>query len=167
MKYLAFDGKTEDISFSINEEQQIIAGPSMVADMPLMQIINKQKIYVIFPKETIKRSVQRMASMNLFNSVDFEHSGVKSDGINLYEMFIINRSRGIVPPKGFENLTEGSLWQGYHIPDKKKFDFIKQQFNGFSIQGVYDLNPQEEEEESEVKYIINEMLDSINGVKNF
>jgi len=162
MKYLAFAEQAAEMKFAFNDEQQIIAGPSMVADMPLLQIdrATGQKYYIVFPPSTISQSVKFMASKNLFNSVDMQHNEIKMSGVNLYEMFIVNRARGINPPKGFESLTDGSLWQGYHIPDKKQFDHLKLNFSGFSIQGFYDLKPSEDVEEMDIKNILEELLNT-------
>lgn len=149
MKWQTFaDDKGVALQFSINQEKQMIAGPALVADLPLKRRENGQEYYVIYTAPVIRKVAEKFAAQNNFNNVNLMHSSVKPKGVHLMEFFIIDRARGINPPKGYENLTDGSLWMGHKIDDKALFEQCKDKFQGYSIEGYFDLYPQDDEEQS-------------------
>ena len=94
-----------------DEEQRIVSGPIMIADMPIYRRDdNDFEYYVIFTAEEIKKIVQRFFKKGYQSKVNIEHS-TPVDGVYMFESYIIDREKGIRPPKGFEDLADGSWFR--------------------------------------------------------
>lgn len=141
-KWEAFSEK-EIQTYSLNEEKQIIAGPAMIADLPIKRKDSfGNDYYIIYPANVIEDIVQKFAAQGNYNNVNIMHSSSAIVmNISMVECFCIDRKRGINPPKGFEQLTEGSWWLGYKVWDKTLFDACKETYKGFSVEGYFDLVP--------------------------
>lgn len=158
-KWEAFsDDKT--LQFSYNEEQQIIAGPVLIADLP---IYRKDPVmgeyYVVYPAPIIRDIVQRYAREGRYNSVNIMHSpSAQVYEASMVEMFCIDKARGINPPKGFEYMTDGSWWAAFKLWDKNLFEACKDTYQGFSLEGVYNLVPSATSEKDHMEQLIDELL---------
>lgn len=159
-KWEAFAEK-EIQTYSINEEKQVIAGPAMIADLPI-----KRKdafgndYYIIYPAKVIEDMVQKFAAQQRYNQVNIMHSSsTMVSNIAMVECFCIDRKRGINPPKGFEQLTEGSWWLGYKVWDKELFNACKDTYKGFSIEGYFDLIPSGTAEKKDIDDIVSQLTE--------
>lgn len=156
MKWQAFT-KDQPMTFSVSDEKQMIAGPAMVADLPILRRENGQEYYVVYPAKVIRQIVEKFAAQNYFNNVNIMHSSVRPNTVHMVESFIIDRERGVNPPKGFENLTNGSWWLGHKITDKALFDECKSTFQGYSVEGMFDLVPQYSEDKQAIEELVAEL----------
>jgi hypothetical protein len=58
----------------------------------------------------------------------------------LFESFISDSSRGIMPMKGFEDAPEGTWFGSMHVENDKVWEFAKQGLlKGFSIEGLFSM----------------------------
>jgi hypothetical protein len=161
MKWQAFAGQ-DDVSmkFTTSQERQMIAGPAMVADLPILRRENGQDYYVIYTAEVIRKIVEKFAANGNYNNINLMHSSVQPNSVHMVECFIIDRERGINPPKGFESLTDGSWWLGHKINDPALFETCKSTFQGYSVEGFFDLVPQMSEEQKLVEELVDVLTKS-------
>lgn len=163
----------------VSEEERIISGPLMLADQ-LIYRNNEQfgEHYVKFSRETIKAISIKFSKRKYQQNVNIMHDANKSvDGVTMFESFIVDKKRGIMPMVGFEDVADGSWFGSFYVENPKVWDAIKAGgLKGFSVEGLFDyestLSPEEEtlnkiakllETNQEMALIeISEMLKGIN-----
>lgn len=132
--------------FEADKEKRIISGALMVADLPIYRKDEKYgEHYVMFTKETIQQIALKFAKQGLMKSVNKMHQpSLLADGVYLFEMFLIDKERGISTPKGFDELPDGSWFGSMKVDNDDVWDnFIKTGvYKGFSVEGYF--KPQEE-----------------------
>jgi hypothetical protein len=147
-----------------NEEKRIVSGPLMIADMPIYRRSeNMGEYYVVFDADTIMQIVQKYFKNQRNNNVNKMHlSSEKVEGVYCFESFIIDSKRGIMTPKGFDTLPDGSWFGSFKVDNESVWAEIKAgEFKGFSVEGVFDMVPAMTEEEKMIKKII----DILNGTE--
>ncbi len=78
--------------FSIeNQDQRIVTGPLMVADLPIYRRDQDEEYYVSFSAAEIKKIVQRFFKKGYQSKVNVEHS-TPVDGVFMFESYIIDSS---------------------------------------------------------------------------
>lgn len=163
--WMAFN-EHKPMKFAIeNEEQRIVSGPLMVADLPIYRRDDKiGEYYAVFDAQTIMQIVQKFFKNKYNTNVNIMHdSNEKVDGVFMFESFMINRERGINPPKGFEGLTNGSWFGSYKVENDSVWREIKSgTFKGFSVEGPFAQTIYDEKPKSKIDEII-DIIDSIKG----
>ncbi len=159
-KWEAFADK-EFQSYSVNEEKQIIAGPAMIADLPIKRKdAFGAEYYIIYPANVIEDIVNKFALQHNYNNVNIMHSSsAQVMNISMVECFCIDRKRGLNPPKGFEQLTDGSWWLGYKVWDKTLFNACKETYKGFSVEGYFDLVPSGTADKKDLEDIVKQLTE--------
>lgn len=164
--FLKFNKEKEKMLFSIdNEEKRLVTGVVLRADFPIYRITNSgYEYYIVFSRDTIIKMTEKMLKQNTFNNINLEHNDNRFvEGVTLRELFIKDTEKGI-NPKGFEDISNGSLFATYHIENNEVWEQIKQgTFNGFSIECY--VNIEEVKEEPKEIDTIEELLDYINNYK--
>ena len=124
--------------FSIeNQDQRIVTGPLMVADLPIYRRDGEEEYYVSFSANEIKKIVQRFFKKGYQSKVNVEHS-TPVDGVYMFESYIIDREKGIMPPKGFEDISNGSWFGSFKVDNEKIWNEVKAgTFKGFSVEGLF------------------------------
>jgi hypothetical protein len=124
--------------FSIeNPEQRIVTGPLMIADLPIYRKDADEEYYVTFSAAEIKKIVQRFFKKGYQSKVNVEHS-TPVDGVFMFESYIIDREKGIMPPKGFEEVSNGSWFGSFKVENEKIWEEVKAgTFKGFSVEGLF------------------------------
>lgn len=147
----------KEFKFKADEERKIITGCLMIADLPIYRKSESMgEFYVIFDKSQIELMVQRFMKLGYQSKVNEMHNPeLKVEGVTMFESFIVDSQRGIKPPTGFENITEGSWFGSYKVENPDVWAKVKDgSFMGFSVEGMFDLVPQKSELESEIISII-------------
>jgi hypothetical protein len=147
----------KEFKFKADEERKIITGCLMVADLPIYRRSESMgEFYVIFDKAQIELMVQKFMRLGFQNNVNENHDSSKQvEGVTMFESFIVDSQRGIKPPTGFENITEGSWFGSYKVENEAIWAKVKDgSFMGFSVEGMFDLVPQKPSLESEILKII-------------
>lgn len=146
------------LKFSVDKERRILSGPLMIADLPIYRRDEKMgEYYVIFDKDNIEKAVQKFFRKGYFDRVNIMHDEKKIvDGVYMFESFIVDEQRGILPPKGFEDLTNGSWFASYKVDNLPLWDRM-QGFNGFSVEGLFGYELEMTEDEKTIKKIIREI----------
>jgi hypothetical protein len=141
--FLAFAEHSEDevtnkLTFAVqDEEQRIVSGPLMIADLPIYRRDEEGEYYVMFTGEQIKKIVQRFFKKGYQAKVNIEH-GKKAEGVYMFESYIIDRDRGVNPPTGFEDVANGSWFGSFKVENDKLWGEVKAgTFKGFSVEGLF------------------------------
>lgn len=133
------------IKFSKDDEKHILTGVAMSANMPIYRCTyDGFEYYTVFTPAAIEKLVVKYSKDNLFNSVNLQHDDDRFvDGIYMIESYFVNKERGIAP-KEFD-VEDGSYIVSYKVENEELWDMIKNsgEFQGFSIQGWFDLNEEE------------------------
>jgi len=151
--------QSADLRFAIqDEEQRIVTGPLMIADLPIYRRDDEEEYYVVFSAEEIKKIVQRFFKKGYQAKVNIEHSKPVDD-VYMYESYIIDREKGVMPPKGFEDVSDGSWFGSYKVDNDKIWGEVKAgTFKGFSVEGLFRYQKTQQtitEEEVMMSKIIN------------
>jgi hypothetical protein len=129
---------------TLDEEQKIVTGPLMIADMPIYRRDEQGEYYVIFSSDEIKKIVQRFFKKGYQKKVNIEHDA-PTDGVYMYESYIINRELGVMPPKGYEDVADGSWFGTFKIDNEDVWKLVKDgTFKGFSVEGLFKYEIAEE-----------------------
>jgi hypothetical protein len=126
------------LSFAVqDEDQRIVSGPLMIADLPIYRRDEDGEYYVMFTGEQIKKIVQRFFKKGYQAKVNIEH-GKKAEGVYMFESYIIDRDRGVNPPTGFEDVADGSWFGSFKVENDKLWGEVKAgTFKGFSVEGLF------------------------------
>ncbi len=159
--FMAFKNETKPrLRFQVTSpEQHIISGPLMVADMCIFRddpIHGEHLVY--FDALTIKQIVLRFFQKGLTSNINLMHlPDAKPEGIFMFESFIIDSSKGILTPKGFDLLSDGSWFGSFKVDNFIIWDhFIKTgEFKGFSVEGFFNYMAVLSSDEIKVKEIMN------------
>ena len=124
-----------------DEEKRIVTGAAMIADLPIYRRDDvRGEYYVVFDKESIFKIAKKWARSNKYDAVNTHHKTPIADGVSLFESYIIDRERGVMPPKGFEEVADGSWFVSYLIDNEEVWAKVKSgEFKGFSVEGVFDF----------------------------
>jgi hypothetical protein len=142
-EFLAFNEQAHPMKFSLNEDRRIISGAILLADTPIARVDpqTKEPYFAVFPKDTILRLAQKFFRKGYQQNVNIMHdSDQQVHSVTLFESFITDSSRGILPMRGFEDAKEGSWFGSMHVEDDNTWNRIKSlELRGFSIEGLFHL----------------------------
>jgi len=134
----------ENVKFQIiSEDKRIISGPVMLADSPIYRndSINGE-YYVVFSKDTIFKIAQKFFKKGYQANVNLMHDSEQQvSGVTMFESFISDKDRGILPMKGFEDAPDGSWFGSFKVEDDAVWEMIKEgKVKGFSVEGVFEYS---------------------------
>ena len=70
--------------------------------------------------------------------------GSEVEGVEMVQFFIKDTARG-VSPEGFDGIADGSLFAEFHVTNDEVWARVKDgTFKGFSLEGVFDLEPEQD-----------------------
>jgi hypothetical protein len=130
----------------VSEDRRIISGPIMLADTPIFRSDSQYgDYYVAFSKETILKIAQKFFKKGFQSNVNLMHnSNQVFDGITLFESFISDPLRGIMPMKGFEDSPVGSWFGSMIVDNDQAWQKVKDgEIMGFSVEGLFNYKPRE------------------------
>jgi hypothetical protein len=152
-------------SFAIvDEEQRIISGPLMLADELIYR--NNEKFgehYVKFSAETIKQIAIKFAKKKYQNNVNLMHnSEEKVNDVTMFESFIVDKKRGIMPMAEFKEVADGSWFGSFYVENDEVWKEVKKgTYKGFSVEGMFDyVEPITAEQNAlnEISKLLNELI---------
>ena len=137
-QYLENTKEPTKLLFAVqDEEQRIVSGPLMIANLPIYRKDEEGEYYVLFTAEEIKKIVQRFFKKGYQAKVNIEH-GKQADGVYMFESYIIDKERGVNPPTGFEDVANGSWFGSFKVENEKLWGQVKAgTFKGFSVEGLF------------------------------
>lgn len=156
INYVKMEEEINHIKMEVlDEEKNIVIAPALVPDMLIPRVHKGIKYYISFDKETIEQSLIKMSAEQKDQNVDVNHSEKLINGAIVMEKFITHPNR-VTQVKNFENLPIGTLFFTAKVTDEKLMSDIKAgKINGWSIDGFYDLEIEEDVEltEDEIKIL--------------
>ena len=161
--FLAFDKTRKPLMYAIaNEEKRIVRGVVMRADFPIYRYDESfGEYYIIYKADTIRQMAEKYLLESRQNDVNLMHEENSDvDGVQMVQYFIKDTGAG-VNPTGFEDIADGSLFAEFHIVNDDVWAQVKDgTFKGYSLEGVFDLVPEQDEERVE------SIVDSLEGKFN-
>lgn len=157
------DFKSLNLAFAIqDEDKHIISGPLMLADTPIYR--NNSKFgehYVKFSPETIKDIAIKFSKKGYQQNVNLMHdSNMQLDGLVMFESFIVDKERGIMPMAGFEDAKNGSWFGSFYVENEQAWKLIKEgKVKGFSVEGFFDYALPENRQKSYAEQKLAELAD--------
>jgi hypothetical protein len=149
----------------VSEEKRIISGVVMLSDSPIYRNDNANgEYYVVFSKDTIFKIVQKFFKKGFQSNVNLQHSSKDIvSNVTMFESFISDKERGILPMKGFENTPDGSWFGSFKVDDDNVWEMVKSgEIKGFSVEGIFEYTRKESKEEQllqDIKKILSSISD--------
>ena len=142
VNWVAFDENKPYVKFAVdNKIERMISGVIMLAETPIYRrTADGYEYYVMYSKDTLKTMAEKMIFDGVGSNVNIQHQdGTDVEGVNLVELYVINREKGIAP-QYFENVPDGSLIGTYKVHNDALWEMIE---NGdvlsFSLEGIFNL----------------------------
>lgn len=166
--FLAFNEDKKPLKFAItNEDERIITGLCMVANLPMYRNVNGAEFFVYFDADTIKEIAQKFFKKKYNFNLNLSHNpDLKTEDVFFFESWIIDRAKGKTPPPEFEDAEDGSWIVSAKVEDPEVWDAIKRgEFKGFSVEGLFIMQQDEtvevvdlteDEFEAELKNLLHE-----------
>jgi hypothetical protein len=140
--FLKFNSNSERIMFAIaNEEERIITGLAMVANMPIYRNENGFEYYVYFDAQTIKQIAEKFFKKKYNFNLNLDHNpNATTENIFFFESWIIDRAKGKLPMDEFSDVEDGSWIVSAKVEDPQIWEAIKRgEFKGFSVEGLFKV----------------------------
>lgn len=129
-----------------DEEKRIVTGPAMIADLPIYRYDDvRGEYYVTFDAATIWTIAKKFVRKNFYKAVNTDHEIPVENGVHMIESYFIDRERGVMPPKGYEDAKDGSWFLTYLVDNDELWAKVKAgEWKGFSVEGFFDMEQQDE-----------------------
>ena len=134
----------------------------MRCDFPIYRYTKEiGEFYITYSADVIKQMSQKMFKDGNQNNINLMHQeGSDVDGVEMFQCFIKDDEKGI-SPVGFEDIENGSLFAAFKVENDEVWKSIKDgTFSGYSLEGCFELELVEDEEDKE----INEIIDLISKI---
>jgi hypothetical protein len=156
--------KPIEFKMALQEEQRIVTAPVIIADLPIYRKIENEGVieefYVVYKKDTNMQILQKYMLDGNQKKVKLTHdTSDLSKGVFVFEIFMSDESRGISAPKGFENLSDGTIYCSMKINNDAIWNEVKAgKVKGISLEGFFDLEQEIDLTEQQVEAIINDLI---------
>lgn len=143
--FLAFDNNRKVLMYQVeNDEKRLVRGVVMRADFPIYRYHPQMgEYYIIYKPEQIRIMAEKYLAEKRQNDVNVMHDS-DVEGVQMVQYFI--KGNG-VSVEGFDDIADGSLFAEFHILNDEVWESVKEgSYRGFSLEGVFDLQPEEKEE---------------------
>lgn len=142
--WVTFADEKQIQKFAIEDSKEhIVSGIIMVANTPIYRIDgNGFPYYIVYSKETLKYMAEKMIKDGFTSSVNIQHQdGSNVDGVNLMEIYVIDKEKGICPSY-FSEVPDGSLVGTYKVRNDEVWEMIEGgEVLSFSLEGIFDIEP--------------------------
>jgi len=134
----------------------------MVADLPIYRRDTTGEYYAVFDKPTIEQIVVRFFKQGKQNNVNEMHSPTqKVGGMTMFESMIIDTTRGVSAPSGFQSAPDGSWFGSFKVDNDELWQQVKDgTFKGFSVEGFFDRQVEADEDEATIQAIIDSIQEN-------
>jgi len=131
----------EAVKVCFNEEKRIISGALMVADMPIYRNDSHfGEYYAVFNAATIEKIAIKFYQKGFQSNVNLMHDNkMIVEGATMFESWIVDRSLGKMPMKGYEDTPDGSWFGSFKINNNEVWQMAKDNLiKGFSVEGLFN-----------------------------
>ena len=127
----------KQMAFSVNTDEQVIAGPAMIPGKKIYRNDNGMEYYVVFTPDTIKHIVQKFVRDNNNKSINVEHSNTMVQAYIQEHWMVADPVYDKSKAYGFD-LPVGTWFVCVKIEDESFWNNEVKQLNkmGFSIEGI-------------------------------
>lgn len=140
--FLAFKSQ---LRFNIDQDKRIVSGPAMLADMLIYRNDPEGlgEYYTTFDKTSILSIVQKFFKKGFIKNFNLMHdASTATSQVTIFESFLTDAARGIVPMKGFEDAADGSWFISAKVEDDTVWEKVKAgEVKGFSVEGIFKQMP--------------------------
>lgn len=156
INFLTF--KTQQLYFAVDNEKRIISGPAMVADSLIYRRDEQGEYNVFFSAATIKEIALKFAKKGYAKNLNLFHDpSLPADGVTIFNSFVSDKSIGVQPMAGFEDLPDGSWFISAKVENEEIWQRIKAgEVKGFSVEGNFSFRKSEQNHEKQ--YLIENSL---------
>ena len=141
--FMAFDAARRVPLYAVSdEEKRLVLGVVIRADFPIYRRDSGWgEYYVVCKPEAVRKIAEKYLLEGRQNAVNLMHEeGTDVDGVQMVQYFI--KGNGIAP-EGFDDIADGSLFAEFHVVNDDVWAEIKAgTYRGFSLEGVFDLEPE-------------------------
>ena len=142
VNWVAFNENEEIVKFAVeNKVERMISGVIMLAETPIYRrTADNYEYYIMYSKDTLKTMAEKMIFDGVGSNVNIQHKdGTDVDGVNLVELYIIDREKGIAPT-AFESVPDGSLMATYKVHNDALWQMIENgEVLSFSLEGIFQI----------------------------
>jgi hypothetical protein len=158
--FLAFNDQRLKLDFAIHAERQIISGPAMVADTLIYRKDAGGEYNVFFSKDTIEKIALKFFKQDYQKNLNLFHDPTLSlQGVTIFESFVSDKSRGVQPMKGFEDLPDGTWFISAKVENPNVWAKIQSgEVKGFSVEGIFSYMKKPKDAAMEVVEVLNRTL---------
>lgn len=145
--FQAFDAERKPMLYAIqDEEKRLVRGCIMRSDFPIYRRDSTMgEYYIIYKADTIRKMAEKYLAESRQNDVNAMHQGEDLPDIYMVQYFI--KGDGI-QVDGFDECADGSLFGEFHVTNDEVWQEIKAgTYKGFSLEGVFDLVPEQDKDE--------------------
>lgn len=139
-----------------DKEKRIVSGAAMIANMPIYRRDNTRgEYFVMFKSDTIRKIVEKYFRNKFTSNVNMNHANV-TDGVYVIESMLIDKARGILTPKGYDELPDGSWFVSMKVDNNDVWEnFVKTgTLTGFSVEGTFIEEHLTDSSEQTIKKLI-------------
>lgn len=144
--FLKFGKERVPVRLSVaDEEKRLIYGPLMRANFPIYRTDpSLGEFFIVYSPETIREMAEKYIAEGRANLFNLQHQdGTAVEGVQMVQYFIKDTARGIAPAE-FPDIEDGSLFGEFRVANDDVWQGIKDgQFRGFSLEGLFGLEPAE------------------------
>lgn len=156
--FLAFDNNRKVLMYKVeDEDKRLVRGVVMRADFPIYRYDqNFGEYYIIYKADQIRVMAEKYLLESRQNDVNLMHEqNTDVEGVQMVQYFI--KGNG-VSVDGFDDIADGSLFAEFHIVNDEVWEAVKDgTYKGFSLEGVFDLVPEQD------KSKVEEIVDTLDG----
>ncbi len=148
--FLTFAEQEQKLAFAVNDEEQVISGPAMIADLPIYRKDDELgEYYTVFDKESIKNIALKFFKKGYNKSFNLQHADDSQQScVTIFQSFLTNEALGIMPMKGYDDVPDGSWFISAKVDDPELWAKIKEgKYRGFSVEGLFSYVKKESEEQ--------------------
>jgi hypothetical protein len=135
--FMAFNSLKLD--FKTDNERKIISGPAMIPDTLIYRRDENGEYNVYFSKKTIEDIAVKFFKKDYQKNINLFHDpNLSVQGVTVFESWMSDKSRGVKPMEGYEDLPDGTLFISAKIENDEVWNHVKEgKVKGFSVEGYF------------------------------
>ena len=150
-----------------SEEKRLVHGVVMRANFPIYRRDDDgYEYYIVYKPGTIRKMAEKYLADNRQNAVNLMHEkGSDVEGVQMVQWYIKDTARGLAP-EGFDNIADGSLFAEFHVENDEVWAGVKDgTFRGFSLEGLFDIVPEQFQKQTPKTNIMSKMSKLKNAIR--
>lgn len=141
----SFQGR-EPFRFSSDRARQIVTGPVLIPELIIPRRIKTEQgealINVVFRSDQIPVIYERFMQKQGYMNTNLMHGKEPHDPEDCYmlELWMSDQERGVLAPRGFEDLPDKTIYASYKITSPGLWKRIEAgEIRGFSLEGRFKM----------------------------